>query len=64
MPLFYSTKNPPFPPALKKQLKRVNAVDPFILLAWRDAFRTYDWEKAFPSPEATISQVKQLLSLI
>jgi len=34
------------------------------MLAWQDAFRTYDWEKAFPSPEATISQVKQLLALI
>jgi DNA invertase Pin-like site-specific DNA recombinase len=33
-------------------------------LAWRDAFRNYDWEKAFPSPEATISQVKQLLALV
>ena len=27
------------------------------LLAWRDSFRTYEWEKACPAPEVIISQI-------
>jgi len=34
------------------------------LLAWRDSFRTYEWEKACPVPELIVSQVKQLLALV
>jgi len=33
-------------------------------LAWRDAFRTYDWKKAIPSPEMVIRHVRQLLALV
>jgi len=33
-------------------------------LAWRDSFRTYEWEKACPVPDLIISQVKQLLALV
>lgn len=31
---------------------------------WLNDFRTYDWEKVFPSPEMTVRNVKQLLALI
>jgi len=51
-------------PIIHKNHVKTNVIYRTNWLAWRDAFRTYDWEKAFPSPEATISQVKQLLSLI
>jgi len=34
------------------------------LLAWRDSFRTYEWEKACPAPEVIITQVRQLLALV
>jgi len=33
-------------------------------LAWRDSFRTYEWEKALPVPEVIIAQVRQLLALV
>jgi len=35
-----------------------------IWLAWRDSFRTYEWEKACPAPEVIITQVRQLLALV
>ncbi len=34
------------------------------LRGWRDDFRTFEWEKVYPSPELNISQIKQLLSLV
>jgi len=33
------------------------------LLAWQDAFRTYEWEKVFPDPRVSLSQIQQLLML-
>jgi len=33
-------------------------------LAWRDSFRTFEWEKACPAPEMIINQVSQLLALV
>src|SRR3989344_2360076 len=50
---------------LKTPFNRVlQANSSYSGLAWRDDFRNYDWEKAFPSPESTIAQIKQLLTLI
>lgn len=34
------------------------------VVAWRDSFRTYDWAKALPVPDLTISQVGQLLAVV
>ena len=34
------------------------------LLAWQDAFRTYDWAKAIPVPELAIKHVNELLALV
>lgn len=31
---------------------------------WLDDFRTFEWERAFPFPDLTIKQIKQLLALI
>ncbi|MFA7654344.1 MAG: hypothetical protein WCX97_04935 [Candidatus Magasanikbacteria bacterium] len=33
-------------------------------LAWQDAFRTYDWKRAFPVPDMAIRQMKELLELV
>jgi hypothetical protein len=33
------------------------------VLAWRDSFRTFAWEKAFPDPVIAINQTRQLLAL-
>jgi len=33
------------------------------LRAWRDGFRTYEWEKAIPDPELTFSNISSLLAL-
>jgi len=33
-------------------------------LQWRDAFLTYDWQKAIPDPEGTIEDVRELMSLV
>ena len=35
-----------------------------IGLSWRDAFRTFDWQKAIPDPEGVIADVKELMSLV
>jgi len=35
-----------------------------IWLAWRDSFRTMDWEKILPDPVVVINQTKLLLSLV
>lgn len=29
-------------------------------LAWRDSFRTFEWERAIPSPEVLIAQIRQI----
>lgn len=47
----------------KKDLGEIYSQSP-MLLAWRDAFRTYDWPKALPCPELVIRQVKELLALV
>ena len=31
------------------------------LLAWRDSFRTFEWERAVPSPEGTLAQIGKIL---
>jgi len=31
---------------------------------WRDSFRTFDWEKAFPNPEVSIARIKQLFAFV
>jgi hypothetical protein len=31
---------------------------------WLDDFRTFEWEKAFPTPEVTIKEINQLLALV
>lgn len=33
------------------------------MLAWRDSFRTFEWEKAFPDPVIVVEQTKRLLAL-
>lgn len=35
----------------------------FSWLAWRDAFRTFEWERAFPDPVVSLTQVRELLAL-
>lgn len=35
-----------------------------LMLSWRDAFRTFDWQKAIPDPEGVIADVKELMSLV
>ena len=32
-------------------------------LAWRKAFRMFDWQNAIGDPELTLREVKQLLSI-
>lgn len=34
-----------------------------FLLAWRDSFRTFEWEKAFPDPIISLLQIQKLLAL-
>jgi DNA invertase Pin-like site-specific DNA recombinase len=41
-----------------------SALESRLLLAWLDAFRTYDWERALPAPEALIAQMERLLALV
>lgn len=33
------------------------------MLAWQDSFRTFEWERAIPSPEGALAQIGELLSL-
>jgi len=33
------------------------------MLTWRDSFRTFDWEKAFPDPVVILAQIKKLITL-
>jgi hypothetical protein len=35
-----------------------------MLLEWRDAFRTFEWGKAFPCPEIALLQMNELLALV
>jgi hypothetical protein len=35
-----------------------------FLRAWADAFKTYDWEGAFPDPAVAMKQMGQLLALV
>ncbi len=35
-----------------------------IWLTWRDAFRDYEWNKAFPDPEYAIKEMNKLLALV
>ncbi|QQS21117.1 MAG: recombinase family protein [Candidatus Moraniibacteriota bacterium] len=32
-----------------------------LVLAWRDSFRTFEWEQAIPYPEGTLAQISKLL---
>ena len=34
------------------------------MLAWRDSFRTFEWELAFPKPEISLGQIRFLLGLV
>lgn len=34
------------------------------LLAWQDAFRTFEWEAALPDPGVAMKQIGQLLALV
>ena len=34
-----------------------------VVLAWREAFRMFDWQNAIGDPELTLREVKQLLSI-
>lgn len=46
----------------KTKLKAEYALSP-MMLAWRDSFRTFDWEKAFPDPAVTLDQIQELLAI-
>lgn len=35
-----------------------------LLLEFRDSFRTFEWEKAFPCPETALLQMRELLALV
>jgi len=47
----------------ERELRALYSQSP-TLLAWRDSFRTYEWEKACPAPEVIITQIRQLLALV
>ena len=49
--------------ANKRDMGEIYSKNP-ILLAWQDAFRTYDWRRAFSDPEATKHQISGLLQLV
>ena len=34
------------------------------MLTWRDAFRDYEWNKAFPDPEYAVKEMNKLLALV
>ena len=51
-------------PVCQKWEKFTTKISEKTVRAWLDDFRTYDWEKAFPSPELITSQVKELLDLV
>lgn len=34
-----------------------------LLLAWRDAFRTFEWERTFPDPVVSLKEIQDLLVL-
>jgi len=34
-----------------------------IMLTWRDVFQTFEWEKAFPYPDAALRQMNDSLAL-
>ena len=36
----------------------------FVLCAWRDSFRTYDWSKALGDPEVCLKEISGLLDLV
>lgn len=33
------------------------------VLAWRDSFRTFEWEQALPDPKVSLMQIRGLLAL-
>jgi len=35
-----------------------------IQLAWQDSFRTFDWQKALPSLETAIKQMRELVAIV
>ena len=36
----------------------------FYWLAWRDSFRTFNWEKAFPDPTISLREIQGLLAFV
>lgn len=47
----------------KEKLELAYSSSP-ILLAWRDSFRTFQWERAFPDPLVSIREIRKLLVLV
>lgn len=54
---------PPKIPANQRELAVSHPHRP-ILLAWTDAFKTFDWETAIPVPDLAIREINQLLALV
>lgn len=46
----------------KAKLRAEYALSP-TMLAWRDSFRTFEWERVIPSPKGTLIQMGQLLAI-
>lgn len=44
--------------------KRLFKTSFWMMLAWKDSFRTFEWEKAIPCPEVAIPQIKHLLNKV
>ena len=47
----------------KRTLEDLYSQSP-MLLAWQDAFRTFDWAKAFPVPNLALKEIRQLLAIV
>jgi hypothetical protein len=49
--------------ALSRHAERYNTPPVYLAYAWADAFQTFDWEKAIPTPDVAVKEIGRLLAL-